>query len=100
MQASDPELDIEKKVYMYRAYLALKKFGVVRDEIGSSSPVLLQPLKTLMAYIQSEGNSSKRYCFCDHFQTTIYHISCSQSIKISMYVISAYVFMYLHTYCL
>ena len=51
---------VEKNVYMYRAYLALKKFGVVRDEIGPSSHPLLQPLKTLMAYIQSENNPSKR----------------------------------------
>ena len=45
---------------MYRAYLALKKFGVVRDEIGPNSHPLLQPLKVLMAYIQSENNPSKR----------------------------------------
>ena len=61
LQSSDPDLVIEKNVYMYRAYLALKKFGVVRDEIGANSPQLLQPLKTLMGFIQSEGNPSKRY---------------------------------------
>jgi len=60
LQSSDPDLVIEKNVYMYRAYLALKKFGVVRDEIGANSPQLLQPLKTLMGFIQSEGNPSKR----------------------------------------
>ena len=60
-QSSDPDLVTEKNVYMYRAYLALKKFGVVRDEIGANSPQLLQPLKTLMGFIQSEGNPSKRY---------------------------------------
>ena len=45
---------------MYRAYLSLKKFGVVRDEIGPNSSILLQPLKTLMAFIQSESSPSKR----------------------------------------
>ena len=60
-QPTDPDLVVEKNVYMYRAYLALKKFGVVRDEVGNNSPALLQPLKTLMAYIQSEGNASKRW---------------------------------------
>ena len=44
---------------MYRAYLALKKFGVVRDEVGANSHELLQPLKALMAYIQSEGSSRR-----------------------------------------
>merc|ERR1739846_69176 len=53
LQSSDPDLVTEKNVYMYRAYLALKKFGVVRDEIGAKSPPLLQPLKTLMGFIQS-----------------------------------------------
>ena len=60
LQHSDPDLVVDKNVYMYRAYLALKKFGVVRDEIGNNSHQLLQPLKTLMAYIQSEGNPGKR----------------------------------------
>jgi len=60
LQPTDPDLVVEKNVYMYRAYLALKKFGVVRDEVGNNSPALLQPLKILMAYIQSEGNASKR----------------------------------------
>ena len=74
LQPTDPDLVVEKNVYMYRAYLALKKFGVVRDEVGNNSPALLQPLKTLMAYIQSEGNASKRY----------FHILCLEnSIKFS-----------------
>ena len=60
LQPSNPDLVVEKNVYMYRAYLALKKFGVVRDEIGNNSHPLLQPLKTLMAYVQSEGNAGKR----------------------------------------
>lgn len=60
LQPSDPDLAIEAKLYMYRAYLSLKKFGVVRDEIGPNSSILLQPLKTLMAFIQSESSPSKR----------------------------------------
>ena len=45
---------------MYRAYLALKKFGVVRDEIGPKSNDLLKPLTTLSAFLSSENNPSKR----------------------------------------
>lgn len=51
---------VEKNVFMYRSYLALRKFGVVRDEIGPNSHALLLPLKTLLSYIQNEGNPSKR----------------------------------------
>ena len=51
---------IEKNVFMYRAYLALKKFGVVRDEIGPKSNDLLKPLTTLSAFLSSENNPSKR----------------------------------------
>jgi len=60
LQPSDPDLVIEKNVFMYRAYLALKKFGVVRDEIGPKSNELLKPLMTLSAFLSSENNSSKR----------------------------------------
>ena len=45
---------------MYRAYLALKKYGIVRDEIGPNSNALLQPLKTLSAFLQSANNPSKK----------------------------------------
>ena len=58
LQPTDPDLVVEKNVYMYRAYLALKKFGVVRDKVGNNF-ALLQPLKPFDG-IQSEGNVSKR----------------------------------------
>jgi hypothetical protein len=59
-QPSDADISIDRDVYLYRSYLALKKFGVVRDEINGNSPTLLQPLKTLLAYLQSEENASRR----------------------------------------
>ena len=36
---------------MYRSYIALKKYRVVLDEISSSSPDLIQPLKTLATFL-------------------------------------------------
>jgi coatomer protein complex subunit epsilon len=44
-QPSDPDLATERDVFMYRAYLALQKFVIVKDEIGANSPQLIQPLK-------------------------------------------------------
>jgi hypothetical protein len=46
-QPSDPDLATERDVFMYRAYLALQKFVIVKDEIGANSPQLIQPLKVL-----------------------------------------------------
>jgi coatomer protein complex subunit epsilon len=60
LSPSDADISIDRDVYLYRSYLALKKFGVVRDEINGNSPTLLQPLKTLLAYLQSEENASRR----------------------------------------
>ena len=41
---------------MYRAYLAQNKFGIIRDEINSSSSDMLQPLMTLAKYLQSPSS--------------------------------------------
>ena len=51
LEAENPEKDI----FLYRSYLALRKYGIVRDEIKSSSPVLLMPLKTLASYLSASG---------------------------------------------
>ena len=45
LQPSDADAAIDRDVLMYRAYLALQKFVIVKDEIGANSPQLLQPLK-------------------------------------------------------
>lgn len=46
----NPEVKIERDVFIYRAYIALKKYGVVISEINNSSPLELQPLKMLAEY--------------------------------------------------
>ncbi|TRY67252.1 hypothetical protein TCAL_02931 [Tigriopus californicus] len=53
IKPSDPDATVEKDVFLYRAYLAQKKFGVVRDEIGPQSNALIQPLKKLAVYLQN-----------------------------------------------
>jgi len=49
-QTSVPEVTMERDVFLYRAYIAQRKFRVVLDEINNSSPPELQPLKTLADY--------------------------------------------------
>jgi len=55
---TNPDLKIERDVFVYRAYIALKKYGVVIGEIGNSSPAELQPLRMLAEYF---SQTSKRY---------------------------------------
>ena len=59
---SDADLAIERDIFLYRSYLALKKYGIVRDEIKAGSPELLVPLKTLAAYL-SAGDGTKKVQF-------------------------------------
>jgi len=59
LRTADSDLAVERDIFLYRAYLALRKYGIVRDEIGSESPALLMPLKTLAAYL-SAGDGPKK----------------------------------------
>jgi len=43
-------LQIERDAFLYRAYIAQKKYRVVLDEINAASPAELQPLKLLAEY--------------------------------------------------
>lgn len=58
-QTNQADVAVERDVFLYRSYLALRKFGIVRDEITASSPKLLQPLKILASYLSS-GSSTHR----------------------------------------
>ncbi|KAL0133736.1 hypothetical protein PUN28_001004 [Cardiocondyla obscurior] len=50
LKTSIPDIAIQRDGFLYRAYIAQRKFRVVLDEINSSSPVDLQPLRTLADY--------------------------------------------------
>ena len=50
LKPSSPEVAMERDAYLYRAYIAQRKFRVALDEINGSSPSELQPLKMLADY--------------------------------------------------
>lgn len=49
-------LRLQRDIFMYRAYLAQKKYGIVLAEIKPNSPAELKPFKLLAEYLQTPGN--------------------------------------------
>lgn len=56
---NSPSQQLEKDVFMYRAYVAQRKYGVVINEIRSSSPPELQSVRTLALYLA--GDADKKF---------------------------------------
>ena len=78
---SDADLAIERDIFLYRSYLALKKYGIVRDEIKAGSPELLAPLKTLAAYL-SAGEGAKKVKYWSNYFLQSIKMFPSETIKI------------------
>ncbi|KAK9506508.1 hypothetical protein O3M35_008432 [Rhynocoris fuscipes] len=57
VKPSTPELQLERDCFLYRSYIAQKKYRVVIDDISGSSPTDLRQLKTLADYF---NNKNKR----------------------------------------
>jgi len=51
LKIPDQTLSIERDVFLYRSYIAQRKYRIVMDEIKPSSAPLLQPLKQLAEFL-------------------------------------------------
>ena len=51
MQIPDQSLATERDVFLYRSYIAQRKYRIVMDEIKPSSSPLLHPLKMLAEFL-------------------------------------------------
>ncbi|GFT96472.1 coatomer subunit epsilon [Nephila pilipes] len=58
LKFNDPSVQLEKDIFMYRAYIAQHKYGVVINDITSSSEPELQHIKMLAVYLS--GNADKK----------------------------------------
>lgn len=55
LKVNDPKLQVEKDVYMYRAFIAQKKFGVVLDDINQNASEELKYVRLLAEFLSNES---------------------------------------------
>ncbi|GIY51628.1 coatomer subunit epsilon [Caerostris darwini] len=58
-QVNDPSIQLERDIFMYRAYIAQNKYGVVINDITSSSAPELQHIKMLAVYLNGDTDKTK-----------------------------------------
>jgi len=68
LNLSTSDLRIERDVFLYRAYTAQGKYGVVLDEVRSSAPKEVQAVRILADYLQ---NPSKKEVILKSMENTL-----------------------------
>ena len=68
LKPTDEDVALKRDSLLYRSFIAQRKFGVVRDEIGSAGNDALKPLLTLADYAQ---NADKREKIADDVEAKL-----------------------------
>lgn len=56
LKLTNDEAKIQRDTFLYRAYIAQKKFGVPLDEISATAPPALKGVRLFAEYLNSNEN--------------------------------------------
>ncbi|KAL7301044.1 coatomer subunit epsilon [Trichogramma pretiosum] len=72
LKLSSPEATVERDIFVFRSFLAQKKYSIALNEIKDNSPKELQPLKLLAQYFASP---EKRETILEQLEKDKYHVA-------------------------
>jgi len=83
VKVTSSEQQLEKDIFMYRSYVAQKKYGVVCDEINASKASQLQDIKYLATYLAADHN--KRENILKDLETKIQTLDANDWVQCLMF---------------